>query len=62
MCVESTASIGGMCPTHRVVEGVGSPGDEWEEVGYEPGLAELEMVGVAGEELELACPVHRLQT
>ena len=49
-------------PRPQGVEGVGSPGDEWEEVGYKPGLTELKVVGVAGEELELASPVHRLQT
>lgn len=52
--------MGGVFPTRLM--GVGSPSNEREEVGYEPRLAELEVVRVAGEELELACSIHCLQT
>ena len=60
VCIVSTACGGAAPILCEVVEGVGSPGDEWEEVCYEPLLAELEVVRVTCQELEFASPVHRL--
>ena len=58
VCVLCLQHVGVAPVLCEVVERVGSPGDEREEVCYEPLLAELEVVRVTCQELELASPGH----